>query len=276
MSKTFVSSRLGIAIAVAGLASPALAQFNYPDFSSVAGLTFNGVAAQTGNTISLTPPTGPVAGSMWHNVPQNVGPGFVSNFTFRIRDIQGLGADGIAFVIQNENLSALGGTGGAIGYATNPNFPAQIGIGNSVAIEFDTFNNGGSWPDFGSDNHVSIQTNGLSANLPQQAFSLASAIPAVNMSDGNIHSVRIVYTPGLMQVFLDNLVTPIINAPITLTNHMVLSSGNAYVGFTSATGQEWHSERHEILSWDFTPAIPAPGAATLLAIGGIAAMRRRR
>lgn len=277
MSKTFVSSRLGIALLVAGMASPAMAQFSYPDFSSVAGLTFNGIAGQTGNVISVTPPAGPSVGSVWHNTQQNVGQGFVSNFTFRISDVAGLGADGLVFVIQNESLSALGGTGGAIGYATNPNFPSQIGIGNSVAIEFDMWNNGNSWPDFGNDNHVSIQTNGLSANLPGQANSLANATPGVNMSDGNIHAVRVVYTPGLMQVFLDDLVNPLISANVNLNSHMLMTGGtNAFVGFTAATGQAMNAQRHEILSWDFTPAIPAPGAASLLALGGLAATRRRR
>ena len=277
MSKYVVSrSCVGVVLLAAGLASPALAQFSYPNFASTANLTFNGVAVQTGNTISVTPPVGASAGSFWRTGNQLMGLGFVTNFTFRISDIAGVGADGFAFVLQNEGLTALGGTGGAIGYATNLAFPSQIGIGNSIAIEFDTWNNGNNWPDFGNGNHVSIQTNGLSANLPGSANSLGAANPTTNMSDGAIHAVRIVYTPGLMQVFLDDLTTPLLTAPVTITNHMSLTSGRAFIGFTAATGGAANAERHEILSWDYEGVIPAPGAASLLALGGLVAMRRRR
>ncbi len=277
MSKFILNrSCIGGVLLACGVASPAIAQFSYPNFASTANLAFNGVAVQTGSTISVTPPVGASAGSFWRTGNQSVGLGFVTNFTFRISDIAGVGADGFAFVIQNEGISALGGTGGAIGYATNLTFPDQIGIGNSIAIEFDTWNNVNNWPDFGNGNHVSIQTNGLSANLPSSANSLGAANPAQNFSDGSIHAARIVYTPGLMQVFLDNLTTPIISAPITITNHMSLSSGRSFVGFTAATGGVTNSERHEILSWDFSDVVPAPGAAPLLALGGLMAMRRRR
>jgi hypothetical protein len=276
MSKVFVSSSVGFVLLAAGLASPAMAQFSYPNFSSVANLSFNGVALQTGNTLSVTPPVGASAGSVWRSGNQSVGLGFVTNFTFRISDVLGVGADGFAFVIQNEGTSALGGTGGALGYATNLQFPSQIGIGNSVAIEFDTWNNGNNWPDFGNSNHVSIQTNGLSANLPDQAHSMGMGTPSVNLSDANVHAARIVYTPGLMQVFVDDMSTPLISAPITLTNHMALSSGRAFVGFTAATGGAANAERHEILSWDFSDVVPAPGAASLLALGGLMVTRRRR
>lgn len=277
MSKVFVSSScVGFALLAAGLASPAMAQFSYPNFSSVANLTFNGVAAQTGNTISVTPPVGASAGSVWRTDAQNVGLGFVSNFSFRIRDLMGVGSDGFAFVIQNEGVNSLGGTGGALGYATNLQFPSQIGIGNSVAIEFDLWNNANNWTDFNSSNHISIQSNGLSANLPNQAASLGSVIPTTDMSDGAIHNVRVVYTPGLMEIYLDNMVNPVLAAPITLTDHMVLTSGRAFVGFTAGTGGEAHAERHEIISWDFSDVVPAPGAAALLALGGLAASRRKR
>ncbi len=277
MSKVFVSSScVGFVLLAAGLASPASAQFNYANFSSVANLTFNGVATQTGNTISVTPPVGSSAGSVWRTNNQSVGLGFVTNFTFRIRDIAGVGSDGFAFVIQNEGTNALGGTGGALGYATNLQFPSQIGIGNSVAVEFDLWNNANNWPDFGSSNHISIQTNGLSANLPDQAHSLGHVIPSTDMSDGAIHAVRIIYTPGVMQIFMDNMSTPLLSAPVTLTNHMLLSSGRAFVGFTAGTGGVANAQRHEILSWDFSDVVPAPGAVSLLALGGLMAARRRR
>lgn len=53
------------------------------------------------------------------------------------------GADGIAFVIHNDDAenSAHGGTGYAIGYAKNTQDNVETEINPSIAIEFDTFNN---------------------------------------------------------------------------------------------------------------------------------------
>jgi hypothetical protein len=275
-----ITGSLLIGFAALALAAPAHGQlvpsFDYTDFASTAGLSFNGVAVQTGSAISVTPPAGASAGSVWRSGNESVGLGFLTEFTFRISDIAGVGADGFAFVIQNEGTSALGGTGGAIGYATNTVFPSQIGIGNSVAIEFDMWNNGSNWSDFGNANHISIQTNGLSANLPGSANSMGQASPATNMSDGATHTVRILYTPGIMEVYLDDLDNAVLSASVVLTDHMALTSGRAFVGFTAATGAEINAQRHEILSWRFGTFSPAPGSAALLAIGGLVGLRRAR
>ncbi len=63
--------------------------------------------------------------------------------SFRITDVMGLGADGFAFVIQNSGANVLGGTGGAMGYGSNIYFdgPTPRGIENSLAVEFDMWNN---------------------------------------------------------------------------------------------------------------------------------------
>ena len=37
--------------------------------------------------------------------------------------------------------------------------------------------------------------------------------PAINMSDGLLHVMRISYTPGTLNVYLDNLVTPLLSIP---------------------------------------------------------------
>jgi hypothetical protein len=33
------------------------------------------------------------------------------------------------------------------------------------------------------------------------------------MSDGNVHTVKIDYVPGLMKVYLDNMATPAVTGP---------------------------------------------------------------
>src|SRR5262249_47836095 len=61
--------------------------------------------------------------------------GFTTQFHVRLHEgTQPNPADGLTFIIQTNNPAALGGGGGALGYQ---------GIGNSVAIKFDVFNNEG-------------------------------------------------------------------------------------------------------------------------------------
>lgn len=267
-------------VLMAGGASPALADFAYSDFTSVAGLSFNGAAVHSSPAISITPPIRSAAGSVWHNTPQVVDTGFISNFTFRISDVAGRGSDGFAFVIQNDaaGTSAIGGTGGAMGYATNTVFPSQVGIANGLAVEFDTWDNTGDWQDFNSAQHVSVQSMGPLSMVPSGMSSIAHGIAASDFADNAVHTVRLVYVPGTLDVYLDNLATPLFSASVNLSTLLNLNGGNsAYVGFTAGTGAIQDVERHGILSWDFTTTeIPTPGAASLLAAGGLVLGRRRR
>jgi hypothetical protein len=154
------------------------------------------------------------------------------------------GADGIAFVIQNDAAAPIGEAGGQMGYG---------GIKASVAIEFDTFQN----PEHAdpSANHVSIQSRGATANDAGHQYSRGSVSPLVDFSDGAVHTARIEYVPGTLRVYLDAATTPVLTAPLTLTNvaggTVLDSSGRAWVGFTSATGNAW--EVHDLLSWTLTP-----------------------
>lgn len=280
-TRTVPGGVLALALAAGG-ASSALADFNYPDFNSIAGLTLNGAAVQSAPTLSVTPPVRASAGSFWRSDRQGIADGFDTVFTFRMRDIAGIGADGFAFVIQNSaaGASALGGTGGSLGYATNEVFghlPGQQGIENSLAIEFDTWDNTGDWSDFNSAKHISVQTNGTADNRPSAGFSLGSYIVPADFADNTIRTARIVYSPGTMDIYLDNLVTPVLSVAVNLSTLLNLNSGQAFVGFTAGTGAAINVERHEIVSWEFgSTIVPTPAAASLLATGGLLIARRRR
>lgn len=272
-------ARAAIAIAALMLAgaTAANADIAYSDFSNPAGLTFVGAAATTGSTISLTPPVTRVAGAAWYtDARQRVADGFETAFDFRISDISGLGADGIAFVIQNHAPDAIGGTGGAIGYANNIFF-GELGIPNSLAVEFDTWNNSPrNWDDL-SDNHVSIQTSGLLPNDPAQSCSMGAAELPVIVANGDAQSVRIVYDPGVLRIFVNGDESPTLEAAVDLSSVLSLGpDGSAWVGFTSATGGAADVERHELLRWSFVErSVPTPGALALLGIGGLACVTRR-
>lgn len=270
-----------IGVIIAGAASSAHADFNYNDFSSIAGLTLVGVAAQTSNTITITPPVNAQVGGVWYSAAkQDVSLGFDSTMKFRTPVVIGAGADGFALVIQNTSSSALGGSGGGIGYARNLTFN-QPGIANSLAIEIDLWDNTGQWPDF-SNSHVSVQSMGLLENSPSDTASLGAAnIP--DLSDGNEHTIRVAYTPGALDIYLDGSLSPVLSVAVDLGTLLSLdtnggtTAGQAWIGVTAATGAQQNSQSHVLtaFSFDGTP-IPAPSIAALLGLGLLTTQRRRR
>jgi hypothetical protein len=232
--------------------------------------------------------------SMWFAVPQKVADGFTAYFAFKLTPdpTSGTTADGLAFVLQNapgpgndtagvctstgSGLTAIGDGGGCLGYG---------GMPNSLALEFDTYQNGYD-PD---NNHMALQNcgaglpnspdiaacnvslNGVGAYAanPLTSASTATAQTPVTLADGNVHQVVIVYsgpleaTPNLLQIYLDPAFVPGTHTPVAgsipvfsgtydLTTALnLLNNDSAYVGFTSATGSYY--ENNELMAWTFTP-----------------------
>lgn len=262
--------------------STANATIVYTDFSSTAGLQLNGSAAQVGTVLRLTPANTFQAGSAFSTTPISLASdaSFSSLFKFRITDSGGIGdsdgrgADGIVFVIQTVGNNVVGGAGGGLGYQ---------GISNSVGIEFDSWNNG-LWDDY-NGNHVGINLNGnvnsvVQSNLP------TGSLHANRLNNGQIWSAWVDYNGATdaLEVRLAQGATaarpssPLLTYTVDLVN--VLSSTNAYVGFTSGTGAAYGN--HDILAWQFTsdnhiPAVPLPATSWLFlsALLGVLGMRRK-
>lgn len=230
--------------------------FDYPDFSSAAGLNLVGTTARVDDRLRLTSSKSWQNGAIWYTTRQFVQEGFETTFQFQITNLgsnpnYAPGADGIVFVIQNHSASSLGAHGGGIGYG-NLNSPEE-GIPNSIAIEFDTWSNDSncSGCNFNdpNNNHVSVQTRGLDTNTPDHNYSLGTVSNIPDLSDGTTHTVKIDYYPGSMRIFMDNLLTPILTVNVSLSDTLTLDNGYAWVGFTSATGLSWES--HDLLNWSF-------------------------
>jgi hypothetical protein len=190
-------------------------------------------------------------------------------------------ADGFAFVMHGNTQSDVIGCGGkALGFASDSAANCE-GIQNSFAVEFDTWHNpelrdinirGSGTVEVNATtvarynyNHAAFFSNGASANTNSHDTQLAGtpAIPAIN--DGNWHTVRVVYipgtssaSPGRLFLYIDDMQSFVLTAPIRFTrtgscgiastDRCVLDVfGNAWVGFTAATGEVGQS--HDISKW---------------------------
>jgi hypothetical protein len=212
----------------------------YADFSSLAGLTLVGSAAQAGDVLRLTPSRDTnLAGATWFDRKQSVAEGFDTTFEFRIWDIPKNPGDGFAFVIQNESETALGEASFGIGYTD---------IRNSVAVEIDT-----TFQDYSldpSDTHIGIHTSGRDPNTSHESASIGYSIPTAPITDGLVHVMRIEYVPDALTVFIDD--SEALTVSLDLASTLDLDGGAAWVGFTAST-EPGFREAHDIVSWTFTP-----------------------
>jgi uncharacterized repeat protein (TIGR01451 family) len=245
------------------------------------------VPSGVNTVLRLTPNSTYTTGSAWFNTMQLVGSSFRTTFTFQLSGSVPASsgpADGIAFVIQNSGASALGPNGCGIGFGDAPDgscTPATGGIASSLAVEFDTYQNG----DIGdvSNSHVSVQSCGTGANSVDEScrlqipsasvgvltwadVNLLTLQSPINLADGNVHTATISYaspaSPSQTSCIVSSVPGPCLDVivdgndlfpagiPFDMTT-LGLSSGTAYVGFTAATGGG--DDNQDILSWVFTP-----------------------
>ncbi|MEQ1630911.1 MAG: L-type lectin-domain containing protein, partial [Planctomycetota bacterium] len=248
-------------LAAASLLTAAVSaqSFTYNDFSNLATLNLLGNAAQSGTALRLTANASNQTGWAWHNTPMPVLAGFDTTFTFRITPPVGATkAEGMALVIHDDpnGTATTGGTVWGMGYGTGAN--AAVGIRNSIAIELDTYQDG--FLGDTSANEVTIHTRGAQGNHENEQYSIARTTPATVLSNGQVHSLRVRYVPGTIEVFVDGAVTPSITRAYSLvTGGLYLSggaapaptlaAGTAYFGFCATTGAGTLTELVEILSW---------------------------
>jgi hypothetical protein len=277
------------ALALCALAPTAQAGvvISYPTFTGACGstLTCVGNTSVTGSgDLRLTPATSNQAGAGYSTTAIALGAGatFSSTFQFRFTNTGGIDpADGITFVLA-QSATGLGGLGGGLGYA---------GVGNSVAIEFDTYNNG----EAGGSNHVAVDVNGVLNNFAsanpygQSNCTTGNNIRQGCMSNGSIWSATVSYdgTTKLLNVFLQdggNAIEHLIT-DYSIDLAATLGTTSAFVGFTGATGAGY--ENQDILNWRLANdtslgnpnRLPEPTSLALLTLAGLAsigASRRRR
>jgi hypothetical protein len=259
--------------------------FSYNGFSATSGLTLVGNAATTttgdGTVMRLTPATGGQAGAIYSTTPVLLGTNatYSTQFQFRFTNPGGVDpADGITFVIAN-SPGGLGASGNGMGYSGSS--------ANSLAIEFDTYNNsiaaGGDGTfaaEPNSSNHVAIDIGGILTNTaPSNVYGNASCgfaagVPGQNsynvpgcMSNGDLWTVNISYNGSSLTVTLTD---PAEGATYTALNAYainiasILGTNTAYVGFTASTGAGW--ENQDIVNWTFANSSTISGTASVPAL----------
>ncbi|MGJ5816749.1 L-type lectin-domain containing protein [Paludibaculum fermentans] len=207
------------------------------------------------NRIRLTPAIPQMAGAAWFVERQPVAAGFEMLIRFQLTQQGGLGkgADGFAFVLQNNGPEALAGRGSAGGFALGDGRQdrSQPGIPRSIAVFFDTYmNRDGLDP---SDNYIAVCTNGPVEKMrwPPNRLGTGTRLK-VRLKDGQPHMARIRYKPPVLFVYLDDG-EPELRVPVDLST-VVDPQGRAFIGFTASTGEGW--ENHDILAWKFRPVEP--------------------
>ncbi len=277
---------LALCALLLGAATARASVVTYNGFASTAGLTLVGNTTTTttsdGTVLRLTAAAGGQSGAAYSTSAVALGTNatFSTTFDFRFTSPSAPPADGITFVLA-ASPTGLGSSGGGLGYG---------GVANSVAVEFDTYNNGAG--DANSSNHVAIDTNGLltdtAAAFPYGLQSCTGSGTGC-MSNGDLWKVTIGYNGTDLSVAVqdgsqavDNLIS---NYAINIASY--LGTNNAYVGFTGSTGASY--ENQDITTWSFAnttqlaaPAtVPEPSGLGVFAVGMAAlgltgAARRRR
>ena len=205
-------------------------------FISINGIAqtyqLNANAASVGNgCYQLAFDQGFTKGSAWNTAKINLDTPFDLSFNVYLGSSDG-GADGMAFVLQNTGLSAIGqAAGGSMGYGTF-NASLTTPINPSLAIEIDTYLNDLTMDI--SEDHIAIVKNGdVWNNLAGPVVASASSN---NVEDNKYHMFQIKWDPvsQVIKVYFDCSLRLSYNYNISDS----VFSGNpmVYYGLTAATG----------------------------------------
>lgn len=214
--------------------------FAYDNFASPSLLLFQRDAVVFQDRLRLTPAERGKRGGVWFAAQQSVQNGFQTAFQFQFTDKGGFGADGLAFVIEGGETPRLSGGGSAMGFAH---------LTNALAVKFDPYHLRKSDVAYKPYDEVAVVAGRSPEDRLSPYDSIASVTNEVMFVDQKIHTAEIVYVPGKLQVFLDDLEKPLITAGLDVSAAMNLIGGKAWVGFTAATGADYYNQ--DVLNWSF-------------------------
>jgi hypothetical protein len=201
------------------------------------GLVLNGGAAINSARLRLTDAGINEARSAFFAAPVNI-QSFTNDFSFQLTSPN---ADGFTFTIQDNNATALGAAGGALGYGVNAQ-TGGAGIPKSIAVKFDLYNNDGE-----GVNSTGMYTDGASPTVP-----FIDLTPSgVNLHSGDVFNVHMTYNgTTLTWTITDASTGKSFSTSAAVNIPSIVGSNTAFVGFTGGTGT--NTAIQEIISWTFS------------------------
>jgi hypothetical protein len=209
-------------------------------------MQFNGSTDLDDFRLQLTNGGQNEAGSAFYATPVNIQQ-FTTNFTFQLSNPNG---DGITFTIQNNSPTALGASGGSLGYA---------GISKSVAIKFDLFNNQGEGVD-----STGLYTDGAVPTVP----SINLSGTGINLHSGDFINAALTYNGTTLTMTLtDGITLATWSQSFTINIPAIVGGNTAYVGFTGGSGGLTSSQK--LTAWTYVPGPPLPSYTAGFAPGSM-------
>ncbi|MFK7748458.1 MAG: L-type lectin-domain containing protein, partial [Kordia sp.] len=180
-----------------------------------------------GDCFEITQNINTQSGAIWSGTAIDVTEDFVVEFRGFFGTNDANGADGITFILKNTQTPEIGNLGGGMGYE---------GINNSLAVEFDTWQNNELGDPF--FDHLAIVSQGN--NNHNGAANLAGPVQAsptsTNIEDGVEHIIRIEWTAATttLDVYFDCSLR--LSYTGDIVTNLFAGVSQAYFGFTSSTG----------------------------------------
>jgi hypothetical protein len=164
---------------------------------------------------------------------------FTNDFSFQI-SAGSPTADGLTWTLQNNSTAALGTAGGELGYT---------GIGKSVAVKFDLYDNAGEGVD-----STGLFLNGVSPYTPASDMSAAG----IDLHSGHMFKVHMTYNgTALAMIVTDATTNAVFSTSWTVNIPTTVGAATAYAGFTAGTGG--YVANQSILNWTMSNSATAPG-----------------
>ena len=227
------------------------ANFSSGFAASASTMTFNGSTDLDDTRLQLTNGGTNEAGSAFYNIPVNIQK-FTTDFTFQLSNA---GGDGITFTIQGNGPTALGPSGGGLGYG--PDTPGGTGgIPNSIAVKFDTYSNDGE-----GDDSTGLYVNGASPTVPM----IDLTTTGIDLHSDDIMSVHLEYDGTVLSMLItDGVTNATFSTSWTVDIPGTVGGSAAYVGFTGGTGGQTSSQK--IATWLFASNSGVPATAPLFSL----------
>jgi hypothetical protein len=233
-------------------------------FASHSDLTANGstsfVPVGSTTVARLTDGGTGEAGTLFTNNEVGVST-FTTSFNFLLTNPN---ADGFTFIIQSNSPTALGPTGGGLGYGSDT--VGGGGIPNSIAVKFDLFSNHGE-----GNNSTGLFIDGDSPTIPTTPRDTLVMIDptVVNLHSQDLMTATLAYDGAtLTETITDNVTHGTFTTQYAVNIPAIVGGLEAFVGFGGGTGGLTATQ--DIQTWKYdsvdTSNIHTPGGLKVASV----------